>query len=594
MGSVVVTATRQVARSTDLIADASVIDEAEIRRAGPAATLGELLGRQAGIEFKQDGGPGAASSIFMRGTNSGHVLLLIDGVRYGSATLGSVAWQNLPLAQIERIEIVRGPASALYGSDAIGGVIQIFTKRGQEGLQPWLELSYGSHRTSALSAGIHGGQQGWRYSLQAADKRSDSFSAIGNPANFSWNPDKDGYHRFSSSGNLSYSPSQAHEFGVSFMYSDGWGRYDASYPGPATDDYKMDDKAYSASAYSRNRLADNWTSTLRIGRSVDDSRSLNNGAANSVFKTTQTQYQWQNDIGLPMGTLLLGAERLEQRVDSTTSFTLGKRSIDSLLAGWSAQLGQHQLQFNVRQDHNSQYGNKTTGGAAYGYQFAPEWRASLSWGTAFKAPTFNDLYDPWGGNPNLKPERAENRELALRYETAAQQTAVIYYDNEIKDLIQWVALDPLDPWSPWRPSNVASARIKGWTLSHAGQNAQGYRWSASADLLDPRDTILDKTLIYRARKTAKLGLGRDFGRFELGAELQAFGKRHVNALNTQHLAGYALVNLDASVQLQKDWSLFARANNVLDRKYALSQDFGADNYVAPGATLFIGVRYAPK
>lgn len=588
-----VTATRQASRTSDLIADVQIIEATEIQRAGPQTSLGELLGRQAGIDFKQDGGPGAASGIFMRGTNSGHVLLLIDGVRYGSATLGSVAWQNLPLEQIERIEVVRGPASALYGSDAIGGVIQIFTKRGQDGLQPSLALGYGSYHSHAASAGIRGGQQNWRYSVQAAEKRSDGFSAIRNPANFSWNPDKDGYHRRSVTGNLSYNLSPAHEFGASLLYADGWSRYDANFPGPASDDYKMDDRNHSSSLYSRNQWSDRWTSTLRIGRSIDDSRSLNNGTTNSIFKTTQTQYQWQNDVNLPLGSLLLAAERLEQRVAGTGNFARDKRSIDSLLTGWNGQLDSHQLQFNIRQDRNSQYGHKTTGSAGYGYHFSPEWRASLAWGTAFKAPTFNDLYDPWGGNPNLKPEQAENRELALRHETAQHQSAIIYYDNEIKDLIQWVALDPSDPWSPWQPSNVATARIKGWTLNHTGQTT-GYRWSASVDLLNPRDTGLGKTLIYRARKAAKLSLGHDFGRFSLDTELQAYGQRYANAANSQRLGGYALLNLSAHMPLTQDWSLFARANNLLDRKYALSLDFGADAYATPGANLFVGIRYTPR
>lgn len=601
LDDVVVTATRQATRTTHLIADTSVIDAAEIQRAGATTTLGELLGRQAGIEFRQSGGPGTTSSLFMRGTNSNHVLLLVDGLRVGSVTAGGAAWENLPLEQIERIEIVRGSASALYGSDAIGGVIQIFTKHGAGSAQPWLEVGYGSHQATLLSAGISGGQsatQGWNYNLQVSNKRSDSFSAIQNPTNLSWNPDHDGYRRTAASGSLGYKFNAQHELGLNFLYSDGWNRIDIGNLSPgslASDDYRMDEQVSSLRVYSRNQLADNWVSTLQIGRSLDDSRNLDNGVQTAQYKSTQTQYQWQNDLTLPVGTALLAVERLEQRVTSSDNYALGKRSIDSLLAGWTAQLGAHQLQLNARQDHNSQFGDKTTGGIGYGYQFAPEWRAGLSWGTAFKAPTFNDLYYPpdgWGNvsNPNLRPETSENRELALRYETARQESGVVYYDNEIKDLIQWAPIDPTFITTfGWTPTNLAKARIKGWTLSHAGRNDQGYRWSASADFLDPRDTATNKVLIHRARRLANLSVGRDFGQFALDAELQAAGRRYVNAANTQRLAGYALLNLNASYRLTPEWQLTARANNLFDRDYTLVNGFATD-----GANFFIGVRYTPR
>lgn len=598
---VVITATRQNSRIAEVLADTSILDAASIQRAGAITSLGELLGRQPGIEFRQSGGPGTTSSLFMRGTNSDHVLLLVDGMRVGSVTAGGAAWENLPLEQIERIEIVRGSASALYGSDAIGGVIQVFTKRGSGRAQPWFEIGYGSHQTTHLAAGISGSQsaiQGWNYNLQAANTRSDSFSAIQDPANLSWNPDRDGYRRTAASGSLGYKFNAQHEVGANFLYSDGWNRIDIGNLAPgslASDDYRMDEKLSSLRVYSRNQLAANWVSTLQIGRSLDDSRNLDNGVQTSQYKSTQTQYQWQNDLTLPVGTALLAVERLEQRVTSSDNYALGKRSIDSLLAGWTAQLNQHHLQLNARQDHNSQFGNKTTGGLAYGYQFTSAWRTSFSWGTAFKAPTFNDLYYPadgWGNvsNPNLRPETSENRELALRHETSHQESSIVYYDNEIKDLIQWAPIDPSYVTSfGWTPTNLNKARIKGWTLSHAGRNEQGYRWSASADLLDPRDRATDKVLIQRARKTAKLSLGRDFGQFAVDAELQATGRRYIDAGNSQRLAGHALLNLSASHQLTPEWRLTARANNLLNRDYTLVNGFATD-----GANFFISLRYTPR
>ncbi|KGM42333.1 hypothetical protein JY96_17695 [Aquabacterium sp. NJ1] len=592
---VVVTATRHDTRVSEVLSDVTLIDSQEIRQAGATTTLAALLGRQPGIEFTQNGGPGGTSSVFIRGSNSNHVLLLVDGVRVGSVTTGSPTWEYMPLEQIDHIEIVRGPASSLYGSDAIGGVIQIFTKRGEGPLQPFVEAGYGTYNTSALSTGFSGSKGGLRYGLQVSNKRSDSFSAINSPSSIYYNPDKDGYQSTSSSGSLSYSPLKGHEFGVNYLYSDGWTRFDSGgISTPASDDYKQKETLYSVSLYSRNQLTDIWTSTLRIGQSTDDSRNLDNGVRSSFFRSTQTQYQWQNDFKLPVGTALLGVERLEQRVDSDTNFAVNKRGINSILAGWSGHVDDHTLQVNARQDNNSQFGDKATGMLAYGYQLASNWRAGLSWGTAFKAPSFNDLYypaDAYGdvSNPNLKPETAVNKEASLHYEAVGLDVSITYYQNDIKNLIQWAPIDPTFVTTyGYTPSNVASATLTGWTLASSGKMAE-YKVSGSLDLQDPKDDVLGKTLIYRAQKAAKFAVSRDIGNMNVGGEVQAYGRRFVDAANTQALAGYALFNLTASYRMTDGLLVFARANNVFDKKYVLVQDFAT-----PGASLFVGMRYVLK
>lgn len=592
---VVVTATRHNTRVSEVLSDVTVIDSQEIRQAGPTTTLAALLGRQPGIEFTQNGGPGGSSSVFIRGSNSNHVLVLVDGVRAGSVTTGSPTWEYIPLEQIDHIEIVRGPASSLYGSDAIGGVVQIFTKRGEGPFQPFVEAGYGTDNTSALSTGFSGSREGLRYGIQVSDKRGDSFSAINNPSSIYYNPDKDGYQTTSSTGSLSYSPLKGHEFGVNYLYSDGWTRFDSGgFSTPASDDYRQKETIYSVSLYSRNQLTDIWISTLRIGQSADDSRNLDNGVRSSFFRSTQTQYQWQNDFKLPVGTGLFGVERLEQHVDSDTDFALNKRGINSIFAGWSGHVEDHVLQVNVRQDSNSQFGDKATGMLAYGYQLASNWRAGLSWGSAFKAPTFNDLYypaDAYGdvSNPNLKPESAVNKEVSLHYEAAGLDASIIYYQNDVKNLIQWAPIDPTFVTTyGYTPSNVSSATLSGWTLAYSGKIAE-YKVSGSLDLQDPKDDVLDKTLIYRARKVAKFAVSRDIGNVNIGGEVQAYGRRFVDTANTQTLAGYSLLNLTASYRMTDGWSIFARANNVFDKKYVLVKDFAT-----PGASLFVGVRYVLK
>lgn len=593
LADVMVTATRLEASTSSIVADVSIIDAATLRAASPSATLAELLGRQPGLDFKQSGGPGTVSSLFMRGSASNHVLLLIDGVRAGSVTSGTPTWEIMPLEQIERIEIVRGPTSALYGSDAIGGVVQIFTRRGGSKTAPFIDFSYGSYHTAALSAGISGSLEKLRYSLQAADKRSDSYSAITQSANPSYNPDRDDYQTSSSSGNLAYAPGNGHELGASYTYADGWARFDSGFFTP-TVDYNLKKTAYGVSAYSRNRIGERWSSTLRIGRTSDDIRTLNDGQQTAKFQSSQTNMQWQNDILLPLGTALLGVERVNQHVSASENYSLVKRHIDSLFAGWSGQLANHSLQANLRQDKNSQFGNKTTGLLGYGYQIAEAWRTTLSWGNAFKAPSFNDLYYPadnFGNvsNPRLRPETSHNREASLRYETAHQQASITYYHNKVKDLIQWAPIDPtyVTSWG-WMPSNVANATLQGWTLQYAGLWG-AYSIAGSLDAMQPQNDMLKKTLVNRVRTLAKLSVQRSFEGLTLTGEMQSSGRRYMNEANTERLGGYTLFNLRADYALNRDWALYARADNVFDKKYALDKDFAT-----PGASLFLGIRYAPK
>lgn len=580
LDTVVVTATRQTQRASDVLFDTSVIEAEEIRNAGPTSTLNDLLSRQPGVEINRKGGVGTDSSIFLRGSNNAHALVLVDGIRLGSTTTGYPAWGFIPLEQVERIEIVRGSCSSLYGSDAIGGVIQIFTKRGDGPFRPFFEVGAGTWNTKSLAAGFSGAQDGWRYSLQTSRRESDSYSAIHNPKNSSYNVDKDGYAINSSSGNLSYSPAKGHEIGVGYLQSEGWNRYDSS---SKARDFKQSERIFGTNIYTRNQLTSAWTSTVKLGMSTDSSRQYANHVPGSRIRSDQTQLQWQNDIVLPIGVALLAAERVEQDVYGTPGYLTDERTINSFLAGWTGKLGSHRLQANVRRDNNSQFGNHTTGSLAYGYQLSTDWRASISVGNAFKAPTFNDLYWPGLGNPNLKPEKSENREASVHYETERHHASLTYYDNDIHNLIEWAPVGGV-----WIPSNVASARLRGLTLAYNGQWA-GFRLSSSIDLQKPEDVERETLLRYRARRIAKVGITRDFGSFSIGAETLASSERYNDTANKQVLPGYGLVNLTANYRLSGDWTLFARVNNLLDKDYELVRDFAT-----PERNLFVGVRYSPQ
>lgn len=577
LNPIVVTATRQATRANELMADVTVIDREEIEQAGQTS-IEQLLSRQPGIQYTANGGPGTNSGVFIRGASPKQSIVLIDGQRFGSATSGDATFSRIPLSQVDRIEILRGPASSLYGADAIGGVIQIFTKRGDG--EPRLNASagIGTYNTTDTSIGVSGSNEVVSYSLQAGHYATDGVSAIHNKRNSSYNPDRDGYRNDSLAGSLAVRPASGHEIGVNFLASDGTSRYDTT---PKARDFKSDQDVAAYSIYSRNKLHQNWTSTVRLGRSTDDLTTLRSGTKLSEFNTTQDQFSWQNDIRLPVGTALLAAEYLRQSVDGTTNYTEDERTIRSLLAGWTAGIDNHRLQFNLRRDDNSQFGGKTTGSATYGYQFTQAWRAHGSVGTAFRAPTFNELYYPdtgfGGGNPNLKPEKSRNAEIGVAWEQGGHRVSAIYFHNKVEDLI-----------NSWPPQNIDNATLKGVTLSYAGRVGP-WAGGISVDLQRPRDDDTGNRLARRADEQMFSHLSRSFGNWTLGGEWQLVGQRYDDAANRTKLGGYGLVNLFAEYRVEKDWVLFARGNNIFDKYYET-----VNNYGVLGANAFFGIRYAPK
>ncbi|NTV10979.1 MAG: TonB-dependent receptor [Zoogloea sp.] len=600
LGQVVVTATRQATRASELLASVDVIEHEEIERAGQS-TLLDLLAQQPGIQVSQNGGPGKTSSLLIRGTNANHAILLIDGVRLGSATTGQAALESIPLGQIERIEILRGPASALYGADAVGGVIQIFTKRGEGPAQFEAFAGAGTYATRNVGAGISGSEGAWSYSLRGGQYETGGVTAKkgpyaafnpGSPSFHDYDPaldaDRDGFRSTSVAGNLGFNFDRRNEVRLNFFHAESRNWYDGggynSTGGGA--DVGNDATEETVSIESRNRLTDDWTSTLRVARSKDESIGFRDA---SRFNTQQDQVLWQNDVKLPVGRLMAGYEFLEQKVDSSTTYTVTSRNIGALMLGWTANVDQHRLQANLRQDRNSQFGNKLTYLAGYGYQFTRTLSANASVGTAFKAPTLNDLYfiDAWGdhGDPNLLPEEARNREVSLRYDSGSEQAFITYFDNRIDNLIQWAAVAPSYAYIPLQ---TGRAKLEGIELGYNATLA-GFELSSSIDLLDAKDEATGKRLVRRANHEARLGLAKEFGPLKAGIEWRGVGQRYNDAANAESLGGYGLTNLYANYRLSRDWQLEARANNIFNKDYEL-----AKGYATWGANVFVGVRYAPK
>jgi vitamin B12 transporter len=586
LDEVVVTASRTPQPRESVIADVTVIDEEEIQRAGQS-TLVELLAQQPGVEITSSGGAGTISSIFMRGTNSNQVVVLIDGLRVGAATSGTTTFENIPLSQTEKIEILRGPATSLYGQDAIGGVIQIFTKKGIGKPQFYASLGYGTYNTKTAEVGIRGSLNDTGFSLNVSSLDTDSFSA--KPINTGAQADNDGYRNLSASGSLSHKIAEGHEIGVQVFSSKGHANYDSS---NTFRDF-VDLTQLSYGLFSKNQFTSSWLSTIRIGEGVDDNQNHSNGTSSSQFKTKQKQLSWQNDVELPVGTFTLLYDRLEQKVITDVPFAETNRDTDGFMIGYIADIDKHAFQANLRSDHSSLFGTHLTGGLGYGYKINPNWRITGSYAKAFKAPTFNDQFyvDQFGAfnNPNVKPEKSENFEASLRFVDNQRDASLTIYNNKINDFI---TLD-----SGFLATNV-NAKIEGMTLS-ASQSWYDWQIKGSLDIQSPRNEDNDKLLARRANRHANLNLSREWGNWRFASEIIASSIRYNDADSQFPLAGYGIINLTADYKINQEWALQGRLNNALDKKYTLASSASifeptAPAYNTPRTNLFVTIRWQPK
>jgi len=572
---VTVTATRSPQRLTEIIADVTVIGPDEIARAG-AQGLADLLQRQPGVQIATTGGPGTTTSVFLRGANANQTLLLVDGLRVGSSSSGTAPFEAIPLSEIDHIEILRGPAASLYGADAIGGVVQVFTRSAGKGLAANASAGYGTYNTSQFSAGASGSAESWRIALQGGYQQSSGFNAIWNPANFSYNPDRDGYTNGNGSGSLTYRFAPEQQLSLQAFYSRLNAQFDAS---PDFDDRTIT-TVQSYAVASSNRLASFWKSTLEAGTSSDDSNSQT-AFGPSQFKTVQRQYLWQNDLSLPLGALSLALSRREERLNTDAGFPVTARNTNAVIGVYQLREGANALQANLRHDQSSQYGGQTSGAIEYAYSLSSNLRASMSYGTGFKAPTFNDLYFPGFSNPNLVPETAHNLEGALRYSDAMLNAGVVAYRNRVKDLIVFSC----DADFNCAPQNIASATLEGITLElqalYGDTNIKG-----SLDFARPYDDATGNLLPRRARYYGSLQVTQSLGALQLGVQVIASSARYEDPANTRRMGGYAVVNFNAEYAVAPQWALFAIVGNAFDKNYELAAD-----YNTPGSNVFAGVRY---
>lgn len=586
---VLVTATRTPQVAKEVLSDNTVITAEEIARSG-GSSLADVLQRQRGIELSRTGGPGTQSSIFVRGTDNRQNIVLVDGVRVGSATNGGATWNAIPLSQIDHVEIVYGPLSTMYGADAMGGVIQIFTKQGDGAPKANVSAGVGSFSTRNLEAGVSGSSEGFRYAFRAATERSDSFSATKPTAGpFTFNSDRDGYDNDSASGQLSFGIAKGHEVGASFLHSRLDSRFDA---GPSFDD-RTKSKVATYGVYSKNQIMPNWNSHVQISQSKDDSDTLasyNSFSGGDTYDTTQQHISWQNSFSIGTDVLQVIAERRKEEVDSTNAPLVGERTTNSIAAAYQIKRGAHLGAVSLRNDDNSQFGSRTTGSVSYGYRISGALRANASVGTSFRAPTFNELYYPGFGVASNRPEKGRNAETGLYYDDGKTQYSAVYYRNRLTDLLVYAPVCPVEPAThPFGCSyNVNKALLTGLSLG-ASTRLANFNVRGSLDFQDPKDETTNLQLARRAKKHGTLALDYNAGPLTTGGELVFSGKRFDDTANRNKLGGYGVLNMYVSYDLAPGWALFGRWNNVFDKNYELAR-----HYNTAESNVFVGVRYGMK
>lgn len=581
LAEVQTTATRTPLRVDETISEVTVIERAQIERA-TGRTLPELLAQQPGVQYTANGGLGKSSSVYLRGLEARHTLLLIDGVRYGSVTLGTPAWENLPLDAIERIEIVRGPLSSLYGSDAVGGVVQIFTRRSAQGLHANGNLTVGSNATSQVGAGLSFGQGAIDGAFQLQHTRTRGFSATNPNVPFgSYNEDDDGFRQNSFTGQLGLSFGAGWRADARALVSHGKTQYD---DGPGADS-RAALRSEVLALEVGGPVTAAWRSKLRVSRSSDAYETLASASPYTDLGTTRTvqqQIALENTVATPIGSALVIAEHLQQKVSApVTPYDVSERTVNSLGLGLDGRAGRHTWQASLRHDRNSQFGTQTTGALGYGFDITPTWRAAASYGTSFVAPSFNQLYYPGFGNPNLLPEEGKQAEISLRWAFEGQEVRAAWFDNRIRGYIS----------SGPAPTNIPKTRIDGLSLSYQAKVA-AWTWSASAEHVDPLNrtaasTNFDKQLPRRAKDSLKLAADVDLGAWQLGGTANAFSHRFDDAANARRLAGYATLDLHADWRFAPSWALGLRLNNLADRRYETVY-----GYNQPGREVYATLRYS--
>lgn len=591
-----ISANRQVEARNDSSAANTVFTREDIDRLQPS-DVPDLLRRVPGVQVAQTGGRGSLPGIYIRGTQSAQSLVLVDGQRIGNSTSGDSNLQHLNIEQIERVEVLRGSRSVIYGSDAIGGVIQIFTRRGTEqGLQPRLHLGFGSQQTWERSLGLSGGDEKTRFNLGASldetagiDRTHESYPS---------DSDHDAYRNKSLSLSLSHALTDDVEVGANLLDNRGrsefdnpFGRFDMDTFESVQQQPYSDFNVSSISSYVDARVNETWKTRIELGHSENREKTFDKlSDERTVFNTYRDSVNWQNDLTLDArNSLILGGDWYEDRVNSSTAFDEDSRWNRAAFIQHRYQADSFSTEIGLRHDDNQQFGNQNTWSGTFTLPLNPDNDVLLSYSEGFRAPTFNDLYYPDFSNPDLKPETSKSYELQWRSQLSdSARLEASIYRTDLEDAIIF--------GSNSRPQNVASARINGFeaALKH---ELFGWQSNLGVAIIDPRDRDTGHTLARRARRTASWDVDRQFDRLGLGASWQLVSGSYDDLNNTQSLGGYGTLGLRSSWALNREIKLDLKVDNLLDKGYSranYSYDGAQYGYREEGRAWMFGVTWTPE
>ena len=585
---VIVTATRTPVALVDSLASVTAVSREQLDIRQPLE-LTDVLRQLPSLELGRNGGPGSTTALFTRGTSGDHTLILVDGMRMSSATSGGTSFQFLNPDQIERVEVVRGAYSSLYGSEAIGGVVQVFTRDGSASTGSYISAAAGSHNLRKTAIGTSGNTGNLRYGVHASYLDTDGI----NNQEADPHSDKDGYRNKSINASVGYSFDNGADLSLRFLESNNRTDYDNTFD--ASELPYSDSWLQNISLNGALPVTDFWLSQLSLGLSTDDSDNYDGVSGRNLghFRTRRQQLLWQNDFTIAEDHIItVGYDYYEDKVKSSNVYVddAGKpvktRDNDAVFAQYQGNWSFVDLVLGVREEDNEDFGSHTSGNVSLGFRLDDSHRLVVTWAEGFKAPTFNDLYwpaSPWdAGNPDLLPEESENVEVSLRGNYDHWHWALSYFENDVDNLIAWAPGDDF----VWRPYNVNNAEIEGAELV-VGTALAGWDLNASYTYLEPRDANSGNLLTRRSRNNLTLNADTRFGDLlRFGVSVKSQGKRYNNAANTQELGGYTTLGLRLGVQITPSLEANLKADNLLDKNYQL-----ASGYNQEGRTWLLGVTW---
>ena len=576
---VVVTASREPLALQRLAADLAAIEADRVRESS-ADSLADLLRREAGVQLSRNGGPGHATGLSIRGAPATQVVVLVDGMRVGSATLGSTALESLPLAQVDRIEVLRGPGSSLYGADAVGGVVQVFTKAGEPGRQVEGRAAVGGYGSRELAAGLRGAQGAWDWAATLSHEASDGVSTLRPGDQFgNHNPDRDGHRLDAAQLRVGFAPVRGQRLGASWLRTRLRSQYDSSeflpptFAQDNTPDFRTRQATEVATLDWRGTLGASLSGSARAARSVDDTRD--GGTQTDRFRTERrlvgAQLAWNAGAA---GQLVGALERQEDRGRSTSYAAPVQRRNTAAVLEWTGRAGAFAWQADARRDDASDHAAVNTGRLGGAVQLAPGLRLRALAGSTFRAPSFNDLYFPGYGVPTLRAERGRSAEVGLSWRHAGGEAALTLWRNRVRDLIGYqpdASQCPPDPaYAFGCAGNTARAKLHGATLSARQRIGAVWTLRGQLDFLEARDESTGQRLPRRAAHQASAEAAWTQGDWSASAALLRVGERPDAG---KRLAAETTLDLQAGWRLAKGWQLQAKLLNATDRDLEPARDY---------------------